>query len=103
MRLNDYEIDTIKKCIREVLGEDAKVVLFGSRVFDGKKGGDIDLLVEIPAKVDDIVKKKLQVLSRIQRAIGDQKIDLIITHFQEFSEDNTPLIIKNARKDGILL
>ena len=77
--------------------------LFGSRVDDTKRGGDIDLLVEVPSRVDDTVRKKLRIISAIQRRIGEQKIDLIITYLREFSAADTPLIIENARKEGVLL
>ena len=103
MRLCDYEVSAIKQSAHEILGEEVKVYLFGSRMFDDKKGGDIDLLMEVPHGVGDLVRKKLQIVSKIQRLVGEQKIDLIITHFQEFSKGNVPLIIRKARKEGIIL
>ncbi|MBI5206523.1 MAG: nucleotidyltransferase domain-containing protein [Candidatus Firestonebacteria bacterium] len=44
MRLKDDQIKHIKNTI-ETLDKNAKIYLFGSRVDDYKKGGDIDLLI----------------------------------------------------------
>jgi hypothetical protein len=49
MRLAQYQIENIRRVARRVLDEDVSVTLFGSRAFDCKKGGDIDLLFEIDA------------------------------------------------------
>ncbi|MBT4639032.1 MAG: nucleotidyltransferase domain-containing protein [Deltaproteobacteria bacterium] len=103
MRISDQQKKAILESVAAELGADARVFLFGSRVDDTKRGGDIDLFVEIPFKIDNIVRKKLRILSQIQRRIGEQKIDLIITYLGEFSEENLPLVIKNAQQDGILL
>ena len=103
MRISDQQKKAILESVAAELGSDARVFLFGSRVDDTKRGGDIDLFVEIPFKIDNIVRKKLRILSQIQRRIGEQKIDLIITYLGEFSEENLPLVIKNAQQDGILL
>ena len=46
MRLTPTQIDCIKTTTRQVLGEDARVILFGSRVNDQARGGDVDLYVE---------------------------------------------------------
>lgn len=85
------------------LGRSAKVYLFGSRVDDTKRGGDIDLLIEVPGLVDNRIKKKINIIGRIHKKIGEQKIDLIITHKGEFKSGDEPLVIKNARKDGVPL
>jgi len=103
MRISDIQKRAILESVKKELGEDAKVFLFGSRVDDKKKGGDIDLLVETSSDVEEKVRKKLRILSRIQRKIGEQKIDLIITYPHEYKKNNLPLILKNARSKGIQL
>ena len=39
-----------------MLGDDARVSLFGSRAIDDRKGGDIDLLFETDAQLDNRAK-----------------------------------------------
>jgi len=46
MRLNTYEIGMIRKEAASIFGDEVKVLLFGSRVNDTAKGGDVDLLVQ---------------------------------------------------------
>lgn len=46
MRLNDKIREIIKTGVANFRGPDAIVRLFGSRVNDSQRGGDIDLLVE---------------------------------------------------------
>ena len=48
MRLQPFEINKIKAITRQVFSEDSKVILFGSRVNDKAKGGDIDLFIQTP-------------------------------------------------------
>jgi len=76
MRLAESQALAIGHVIREELGADSCIWLFGSRVDDCKRGGDIDLYVESPTSVS--MTKKLAVVSKIQRAIGLRKIDLIV-------------------------
>lgn len=97
MRLNEQE----KSAIREVIiSEDptAQIFLFGSRVNDGLKGGDIDLYVET-AIHEKLLKHKVRILSKIWERIGIQRIDLIL------KPRNTPLgaIHRAAKRSGIQL
>lgn len=46
MRLTNAQIDTIRKATRHIFGQDALIWLFGSRVDDSKRGGDVDLYIE---------------------------------------------------------
>ena len=49
MRLSPAQTRVILHCVREQLGADASVMLFGSRLDDDARGGDVDLLVESSA------------------------------------------------------
>ena len=46
MRLTEAQRQSIKSVVTRVIGEASRVWLFGSRVNDAKRGGDIDLYVE---------------------------------------------------------
>jgi len=74
MRLTSQEIDTIKSSVL-ALDAGAHVYLFGSRVDDAKRGGDIDLLIEsnILTK-QDLRKIRWQFFERF----GEQKMDLVL-------------------------
>ncbi|WP_119344899.1 nucleotidyltransferase domain-containing protein [Facilibium subflavum] len=45
MRLKIFEVKAIKGAVSQLFGQDAKVYLFGSRVDDKQKGGNIDLYI----------------------------------------------------------
>lgn len=75
MRLSQKERTAIRTEVRRH-DPNAVVLLFGSRVHDTSKGGDIDLLVE-SSSLD--FQAKIEILAAIKAEIGDQKIDLLIT------------------------
>jgi len=52
MRLSPRQVNVIQQAVSELAGKDATVRLFGSRTDDNARGGDIDLLVEIPHSVE---------------------------------------------------
>ena len=79
-----------------MFGDNAAVFLFGSRVDDSKKGGDIDLFIRTANK-DNLFEKKIRFLARLKRQIGEQKIDVV------FNEDEDRLIEQEARKWSIPL
>lgn len=49
MRLTIDQTRVILQCVRRQFGADAQVKLFGSRLDDSARGGDVDLLVETQA------------------------------------------------------
>jgi hypothetical protein len=89
MRLNHSEIAGIKKAIVEFIPhENFQLFLFGSRIDESKKGGDIDLLLIVDESFkDDLLRQKHMLLAEIKDAIGDQKVDLIIATAQEITQD----------------
>ncbi len=78
MRLTDEQVRTIRETAREVFGPGVRVRLFGSRVDDDARGGDIDLLVESETPVEDALDKELKLVARLQRRLGDQRIDVLV-------------------------
>ncbi len=97
MRLSKIYIKTIKEATIKYFGSNAKVYLFGSRVDDTKKGGDIDLYIETECE-EELLDKKLMMLSYLHKNLGEQKIDIVINN----NTDNL-LIYQVAKDEGILL
>ena len=64
----------IREAIHAV-DEEASIYLFGSRVDDAARGGDIDLLV-LSSRIDLIAK--LGILARLHQQLGERKIDLVV-------------------------
>ncbi len=95
MRLTEFQQKTIKESVSIWFGENSSVYLFGSIVDDNKKGGDIDLLIITSVTGTDLEYKKMVTKSKIQCAIGDQKIDMITA---EPGLKNPSLIIQQALK-----
>ena len=80
MRLTPHQQTTIKKLTSEIFGSDARLMLFGSRVDDNTKGGDIDLYVETQDS-EATLDKKIKLLTALNLALGEQKIDLVVNNF----------------------
>ena len=74
MRLTPEQADTIRRRIRATMGQRARIWLFGSRVDDSRRGGDVDLYVE-PEATPDLVTR-LQCKSALSDAL-DLNVDLI--------------------------
>ena len=80
MRLSPEQIEAIKETFNKVFTK-GEITLFGSRVDDSKKGGDIDLYVSPFDPDDDLFKLKLKFLVDLKSRIGEQKIDLVLEPF----------------------
>ncbi len=78
IRLSPREIDVIRTTACRVIGDDARVRLFGSRAREDEKGGDIDLLVETNQALPNRVASACRLASELQIQLGDQRIDVII-------------------------
>jgi predicted nucleotidyltransferase len=97
MRLNRETKNKIIKYANQYFGNDIKLYLFGSRVFDDKKGGDIDLYLESSKEI--AMNQQIKFLNSIYRNVTERKIDLVI---KTPSRNNKP-IFHTAKQEGILL
>ncbi len=101
MRLSQQQIEILKQIAAEVFGPQVKLLLFGSRIDDTQRGGDIDLYVsgynqttlrQFEAKLRFLVKAKL--------ALGEQRIDLV---FSPGDQQSPQAIQIEAERTGIAL
>lgn len=77
MRLRDDEIRIIREEVRRAFGTDATVRLFGSRVDDTRRGGDIDLYIEAPGDERTFRQGERRLRHALLTRLGDQRIDLV--------------------------
>ena len=60
MRLTPPQIHIILLSVHAVLGADARVWLYGSRLDDQRKGGDVDLLIESEHKPGLLLRARIK-------------------------------------------
>ena len=95
MRLTPYQQKAIKRHFLETFKE-GEIYLFGSRVDDSAKGGDIDLYLTV-SDLKDLAIKRVKFLVVLKRDIGEQKIDVV------FNRGRNRLIDKIAKEQGVRL
>lgn len=102
MRLSEFERVQLKKAVLEIAGDRALVRLFGSRVDDARRGGDIDLLVELAEPLDRAENPAwmtARIIARAQTYIGERRIDVVL---RDPASLELP-IHQIARDSGVLL
>ncbi len=78
MRLTPHQADHIRREVHALFGPKAQVWLFGSRVDDTARGGDIDLLVSVPEPLLHPARLTSRLGARLQLALGEQRIDVVL-------------------------
>ena len=96
MRLSHNEIEIIKTNILKYI-QDAKIILFGSRTDDHKKGGDIDICIETMQYVS--LKEQIKILADIELSGVMRKVDLIL----KMPNSKEQQIFKTIASEGIVL
>jgi len=97
MRLSKKLIKSIKESLKEGFGDGVKIYLFGSRTDDDKRGGDIDIAIDVELPKDEFRKKRVRFIISMLKKDIDLKIDLV-----KFRNDNT-LFERQIKKSAILL
>lgn len=93
------EVDRIKRLVDEVYGPEAVVWLFGSQLDDSARGGDVDLLVEVPQDGSRELGPELRLHRRLEEALGERKVDLIVHHRGDREEP----FVRIAKTEGVIL
>lgn len=99
MRLNPETRQLIKREVADLVNAHCEVRLFGSRVDDDQRGGDIDLLIASPHTIDNRVELECRLAARLFIKLGGRKVDVLI------KDARTPesLIHRQAAEHGVVL
>ena len=102
MRLTDDERHHIAQAATAVLPAGSRVCLFGSRTDDSKRGGDVDLLVELPAiqPTDDLLRLRSLLAVQLYRRMGERQIDIVMT---ALGAADDRLVVAEARRQALEL
>lgn len=102
MCLTPQTVQTIEQAAREFFAPGSTIRLFGARLDDQRRGGDIDLLIERPAPLlpDEQVSRRNGFLARLYRRLGEQKIDVLIV--PAGYPDPRP-VVQIARSEGQII
>ncbi len=78
MRLTDDQTQAIKQLARKIAGEQVCVRVFGSRLDDSARGGDLDLMLELPEPADNPALMAARFSARVSRLMHGRKVDVLI-------------------------
>lgn len=99
MRLIPDQQRAIREEVTRVFGPDAVVRLFGSRVDDSARGGDVDLHVESTGTPAELLDRELRLHARLMRRLGERHIDIVV----HGSQGPLRAIDEHAKQTGVLL
>ena len=97
MRLSPSDRHAIEIAARDAFPSGTRVVLFGSRVDDARRGGDIDLLIE-PAQelsADELVARRSRFVAHLYRLLDEQRIDVLVA----CEAKNDPRLVVRAARE----
>lgn len=78
MRLTTEQQHAIRELTTDLIGADAQIWLFGSRADDQRRGGDIDLLVEVDRTLSDRVLLAARLAARLERRFQGLPVDVVL-------------------------
>lgn len=79
MRLTDCQIDAIRQLARQVAGDQVRVRVFGSRLDDAARGGDVDLMLELPEPVDNPALLAARMSAQVSRVMAGRRVDVLLS------------------------
>ena len=77
MRLTEQQIKMIRRIAHEISGERFSVRVFGSKLIDSTRGGEVDLLLELqdPVKCPALIAAMFS--ARVSEAMHGRKVDVL--------------------------
>lgn len=79
VRVSSEQADAIRQIVYEEAGKTARVRVFGSRLYDDRRGGDLDLLVELEEPVGNPALMSARIAARLTRLLNGREVDVILS------------------------
>lgn len=81
MRLTPKEQADIAASAKAVLPAGSRISLFGSRMDDTRRGGDVDLWIELAGQptAAEVVRLRGRLTAALYRRWGERRIDMVMT------------------------
>ncbi len=78
MRLTEDQSQAIKQLAHQIAGEHVHVRVFGSRLDDNARGGDLDLMLELSEPADNPALMVARFSAKVSRLMLGRKVDVLI-------------------------
>lgn len=79
VRLTQDQVAAIKDIVAHEAGRDARARVFGSRAHDDQRGGDLDLLVEVPTPIENPALLSARIAGRASRLMHGRNVDVLLS------------------------
>jgi len=79
MRLSPEHRQTIREVVRRECGSDTRVRVFGSRLDDTGRGGDLDVLVEFDWPVERPALVSARLSAMLSRRLDGRSVDVVLS------------------------
>jgi hypothetical protein len=99
MRISTEHRQALRQHFLEALGDGCDILVFGSRLDDASRGGDVDLLVRSPVPLQRKEWTASLLAVQAQRLLGGRQVDVLLV------DPQTPLqaVHKVALETGVAL
>lgn len=98
MRIPESDLNIVRVVFKKHFEKADHLWLFGSRVDEKKRGGDLDFYVETHENAKMALNRKMAFVNDLWRFLGEQKIDVVLN----LLSSPTPLpIYKIAKQSGV--
>ncbi len=79
MRLTEDQIESIRHLAHQVVGQRVRVRVFGSRLDDAARGGDLDLMLELTEPVGNPALVAARMSALVSRVMQGRKVDILLS------------------------
>ena len=78
MRLRPQDVIALRTAIYDVAPDTTAIRLFGSRLDDNARGGDVDLMIDVKQPVDNPAVLSARLAVCASRVMSNRKVDIVL-------------------------